>query len=66
MLHYSGDITAMELAEQARKAQLKMYAVPGATVCLVPFMDLQKGKKRYVKFEKMPGVKGWIFVDLVD
>jgi hypothetical protein len=65
MLHYLGDITAMELSEKAR-FYIPIYEKPGESVCLVAYKDLQTNKKRYVKFEKLAGVSDWIFVDLVD
>jgi hypothetical protein len=64
VLHYYGDITAMALGHQA-KLYFSMYEKPGADVVLIPFKDLtKKGRKRYVKFEKMAGQ--FVFVDLVD
>lgn len=63
MLHYYGDITAMELGNQARHL-VYLYAKPGETTCKVPYIDLALNKRRYVKFEKLAGV--WCFTDLVD
>jgi len=63
MLHYLGDIEAHELGYQA-KSYIFMYEKDGQDVCLVPYRDLEKRKKRFVKFEKM--LSQWVFVDLVD
>jgi hypothetical protein len=65
MLHYYGDITGMELAEKAR-FYIPLYLQPDKSVVLVPFMDLERKRKRYVKFEKAEGVSGWIYTDMVD
>lgn len=61
MLHYAGDITAMALGDKA-KFYIHLYE-NGEDICLVPFIDLEKGRKRFVKFEKLASV--WCFVDLV-
>jgi hypothetical protein len=63
MLHYYGNQLAMELG-QAAKFYITLYQKPGEQTVLVPFMDLSKNRKRFVKFELLAGV--WCFVDLVD
>ncbi len=65
MLHYGGNITAMELAMLA-KGYIWMYLKAGESVVLVPYVDLVEGRKRFVRFEKIAGVSDWVFVDLVD
>jgi hypothetical protein len=65
MLHYYGDITAMELSERAR-FYIPIYEKAGESVCLVAYRDLQTNRKRFVKFEKLAGVSEWVFVDLID
>lgn len=63
MLHYYGSTLAMELG-QAAKSYIHLYQVKDEEVCRVAFFDLEKNKKRYVKFELLAGQ--WCFVDLVD
>jgi hypothetical protein len=63
MLHYYGNILALELGEAA-KAGIQWYHKAGQSVCLVPFIDLESGMKRFVKFEFMAGQ--WMFVDITD
>ncbi len=63
MLHYSGDMLALELGREARK-QIWLYEKKGATVVHVPFFCLEKQRKRFVKFEKL--ADQWVFVDIVD
>jgi hypothetical protein len=65
MLHYYGDITAMDLSQQA-KHMIWMYCKPGETTCKVPYIDLALNKRRYVLFEKIAGVSEWVFLDLTD
>jgi len=65
MLHYSGDITGMQLALLARH-YIWMYHKPGDEEVRVPFIDLVKRKRRYVKFVKDSNITEWIFIDLVD
>ncbi len=63
MLHRGGQMEEWEL-EAAARGYIFMYAVTGEDVCLVPFKDLDKGRKRFVKFQKL--AEQWCFVDLVD
>jgi hypothetical protein len=63
MLHYAGDIMALELGERA-KDYIRWYEKKGQPICKVPFIDLETGMKRFVKFEFMAGI--WVFVDLTD
>ena len=63
MLHYTGDITALQLGQRA-KEYLWMYGKQGSEFAYVPFMDLEKGRKRFVKFQWL--ADQWVFVDLVD
>lgn len=63
MLHYAGDLTAFDLGQKA-KEYLWMYAKPGKEFAYVPFMDVEKGKKRFVKFQTLNDQ--WVFVDLVN
>lgn len=66
MLHYSGSELAMHLGEAARE-YIWMYHDRKSRVVYVPFIDEgRENKKRFVKFEILPGVKGWTYVDLVD
>lgn len=65
MLNYFGGQMALELGERA-KSYLDIYAKAGAEYAFVPFRDLERGKKRWVKFQRMAGVDGWVYVDLVD
>ena len=62
MLRYYGDITAMDLGEKA-KFYIQIYD-NGSDTCLVPFIDLEKNRKRFVKFIQLNNQ--WVFVDLVD
>lgn len=64
MLHYSGDLMALELGKAAREPYIRLYHTPGMPVAFVPFFDLDKGRKRYVKYEWLAGQ--WVFVDVVD
>lgn len=63
MIHYAGDIEAFELGERA-KEYIPLYERSGEDVCLVAYKDLVRGRKRYVKFERLNDQ--WVFVDLVD
>lgn len=63
MLHYSGDQLALELGEAA-KFYIQLYERKGESICKVAFFDIEKGRKRFVKFELLAGQ--WVFVDLVD
>lgn len=54
---------ALELGQRA-KGYLSIYAKAGAEFAFVPFRDLEKGKKRWVKFQWLAGQ--WVYVDLVD
>jgi hypothetical protein len=64
MLHYFGNVMALELGERA-KEYIKWYEKKGQSICLVPFKDLARnGEKRFVKFEYLAGQ--WVFCDLVD
>jgi hypothetical protein len=63
MLHYYGDRLAMELG-QAAKFYINLYEKKGQPICKVPFIDLETGMKRFVKFEWLAGQ--WVFVDLTD
>ncbi len=63
MLHYYGNILAMELGQAAREG-IQWYEKKGDSICKVPFIDLGTGKKRFVKFEWLAGQ--WCFVDLTD
>jgi uncharacterized protein YkuJ len=63
MLHYYGNKLAMELG-QAAKTYIPLYEKKGEEICKVAFFDLEKKRKRFVKFQKLEGQ--WVFVDLVD
>ena len=63
MLHYLGDAMAMELGHAAKR-YLQLYAKKGADTAFVPFVDIDKGKKRYVKFMWLN--EQWVYVDIVD
>jgi hypothetical protein len=65
MLHYYGDKLAMSLGQEA-KFYIPLYQKPGEQTVLVPFIDLGKNRKRFVKFEKLAGISEWVFVDLID
>jgi hypothetical protein len=63
MLHYAGDIEAHELGESA-KSYLQLYARADDQTVYIPYQDLVKKRKRFIKFEKLNDQ--WVFVDLVD
>jgi hypothetical protein len=63
MLHYAGDIEAHELGEKG-KFYLQLYARAGEPFAYVPFKDLERGRKRYIKYEWM--LDQWVYVDLVE
>ncbi|GAA4328518.1 hypothetical protein [Flaviaesturariibacter amylovorans] len=63
MIHFWGSLMAMGLGEKARE-RIWLYERPGQEFCLVPFWDMEKGRKRFVKFQRM--LDQWVFVDLVD
>lgn len=63
MLHYLGDQLALELGDAAKK-YIPLYSKKGEEICKVAFFDLQKKKKRFVKFQLL--MENWVFVDLVD
>jgi hypothetical protein len=63
MLHYSGDEMALELGAAGKKL-IPLYAMKGAEFCLVPFMDVDERRKRFIKYQQVDGQ--WLFVDLVD
>lgn len=63
MLHYEGDITAMELGREGLH-YLWCYRKEGSNTAYVPYMDLVRGKKRFIKYGYLLGQ--WVFLDLVN
>jgi len=63
MLHYHGDQLALELGEAA-KEYIKLYMEVNCEYVFVPFFDLSKNKRRFVKFTWLNDQ--WVFVDLVE
>jgi hypothetical protein len=63
MLHYYGDKLALELGDAAKR-YIELYQKQGEEICKVAFFDLEKNRKRFVKFQLLAGV--WCFVDLTD
>jgi len=60
MLHYAGDLLALELGESA-KTYLPLYH-GGLSTILVPFYDLRLKRVRYARFEWL--AEQWVFTDL--
>lgn len=60
MLHLLQGWEEYDLSERA-KGYIRLYANPGDTVCYVPYIDDQDGKKKHVKFAYLNDQ--WVYID---